>query len=96
MALEAIASIDEFNILGYSNAASASATNVTISVELKVTHDDGTKQTLTRTNVRFIQDVWNDMAADPNGREILRQHVQELTRIRALVFAGVSAYEDFV
>lgn len=94
MALER--SIDEFNILSYANTANASASNVTISVEIKITNDDGTQQTISRPNVNFITGVWNHMAADASGREILKRYIQEMAQIRALVFAGVNTYADFV
>lgn len=93
MALER--SVDEFNITNYSNIANASAANIQINIELKVTDDEGQQQTYTR-NARFIQDIWNQMAADPDGREVLRSHVNELARVRALVFAGVNTYADFI
>jgi hypothetical protein len=87
--------IHEFNILGYSNIANSSATNASINVELKYSANNGAVQTATRS-ANFITQVWNQIASDPDGREILKRHVEELARIRALVFAGVATYEDFL
>lgn len=92
----AINQVHEFNITNYSNVANASAANTTIDVELKYSTaaQPGVVQTATRS-ANFITQVWNPMAADPAGREILKQHVMELARIRALVVAGAASYEDF-
>lgn len=90
----AIRQVDEFNITNYANIANASAANVQISVEIKVTRDDETKRTFSR-DARFIQDVWNPMAADPAGREILRRVVNDLAHIRALVALGEASYSDY-
>lgn len=92
----AIKQIHEFNITSYSNVPNASAANVLINVELKYSTEaqPDTVQVATR-NANFITDVWNHMAADADGRTILRGVVQELTRMRALVAAGEATYEDF-
>jgi hypothetical protein len=87
--------IHEFNILGYSNIANNSATNASINVELKYSVDGGAVQTANRS-ANFITQVWNQIASDPDGREILKRHVEELARIRALVFIGAAEYGDFI
>lgn len=96
MALESVSSVQEFNILSYANAANASASNVVISVEIKYLDENGVLQVVNRPNVNFITGVWNHMAGDASGREILKRHIQELAQIRAMVFAGVATYADYV
>lgn len=90
----AIKQVDEFNITNYTNIANASASNVQISVEMKITRTDNTRRTFTR-DARFIQDIWNPMAADADGREVLRRIVNELAHIRAMVALGEATYAEY-